>query len=834
MFISYARLVYNIDMRTYLCPDYLKEDLLADLMDKEVLIGCRIIRPQSYLRELRKVENNHDIYEMYEIYKKLALRHLATSIEDVSFIKGVIKDRELCDFYDIDIDNLNIDEEYKIILKATPAFSPINYDAMDEDLYVVRTDLSPMMDDFIAELIKRGAKYHVLPTHQNTKQRFDVLNLRCGADAIARDIITKGYDLKDCAIYADNAASALLFTTMARYDISLDLAPSFKSSKASKILAIIDYYEKPNLENYRKLVSLRLLPIKDTAALLEYLENNAIDLDKPFERFSEDDKYYYYLERRAARAHTVYAELLKDIKACKDMASLLELAFKMVVTDDDESHLIKSCIERHREHLEEGKTFLISELKNLKVACRGELKVLAYNQETRAPYVYILDPNINNYPGLSAKKGLLDEDGLENTNYPSLKSRYQKAVKHFEHITSCAKITTFVFCQSTLDGKGVEYDIDRDNLPLAMSFYDQSPKRKSVYERKISDSSIFFKENDVLRGSVSSFETYLGCPYSYFLTYGLGLREAHKVDIDAVLVGDIHHKVFEELIKAGGKDYPNNADTAINEVLDTYRDRLYYIFPKKKVLIDAVIEKIAKSIKLELRFLKEAEASTDYSPIATEAEIDAYYYNDKDCKIYIRGFIDRIDGSGDNFRIIDYKTSDHSLSDDKIKTGKTLQLPTYGIMYSRISGKNLAGLFYLNADRKPINYKPYSFGFREGLKYTPYEEAFVQNEFINKHRLKGMVFLPDEGLDYGGHISLGRARTIKTAAYNYDDLVAIMDDLYKQIYDALKAGTIDLSPDEEACKYCRFKTICHFDGIKAKNRKISSEIEMRKFLDAVQ
>ena len=98
-----------------------------------------------------------------------------------------------------------------------------------------------------------------------------------------------------------------------------------------------------------------------------------------------------------------------------------------------------------------------------------------------------------------------------------------------------------------------------------------------------------------------------------------------------------------------------------------------------------------------------------------------------------------------------------------------------------------------------------------------------------------MVLVPDESLSHSmDYLSLDGGRSIAKAAYLTDDLIAIMDDLYEQIYKALKDGIIDLSPDKKACTYCRFKTICHFDGVKNDKRQISSEIKMRKFEDELQ
>ena len=49
-----------------------------------------------------------------------------------------------------------------------------------------------------------------------------------------------------------------------------------------------------------------------------------------------------------------------------------------------------------------------------------------------------------------------------------------------------------------------------------------------------------------LRLSVSALETYRKCPYSYFLTYGLRLKERKLYQIEAVDTGSFYHTAIEQ------------------------------------------------------------------------------------------------------------------------------------------------------------------------------------------------------------------------------------------------------------------------------------------------
>ena len=52
-------------------------------------------------------------------------------------------------------------------------------------------------------------------------------------------------------------------------------------------------------------------------------------------------------------------------------------------------------------------------------------------------------------------------------------------------------------------------------------------------------------KDDVLKGSISSLERYIHCPFSYFLRYGLGLREPMQYTFSDSYAGTLSHYVLE-------------------------------------------------------------------------------------------------------------------------------------------------------------------------------------------------------------------------------------------------------------------------------------------------
>lgn len=830
-------------MKIYLCPAHLKNTLL-DLLrqDKKVILGIKIMTPEAYIQEKLGLEKKN-FYEVYKELSKLELKDLRRSIEDIVFLQRLLDDRRLIDIYKIAITKLTIHPEYKKLLTALAPYPDLSVLYKKEDLadiFIVNANYDICLYDILAKMVENGAHYVDFPAFLNYDNRvLKVINNRLGIDNIAQIIIKNDFDLKRCALCINKSDIDLVVSHCKRYGIPLDIKFAYKTSlKARKIASIVDLYLQFDLKHYRELVSLDLFESKGQKALSVYLSEHVDEIPlEELSRFKDfDNDYYQRLETLANEAHRLYRPLLIKLKEANSIKEALNSAFETVNQDDDETLSLKNIIEKYRDDIDEGYPFLRQELLSCQLKEDGDgLKVITYDQEIYGiDHLFILDPNINNYPAFRTKEGFLNEDVLKDTNYPSLKRRYDLNIAHF-HFFNCSLDTTFILTQSTLDGKGTQYATQFAHYPKIDPLYNDEDRRLTIpYKRKLKNTAVFFREG-VLQGSISAFERYFNCPYSYYLNDVLKLYEDQNFALNAAFVGVLYHEVLEKVVSLKGKDYPLDYKSVSDGILDKYKRLLDHIYPLKKEEIRAIIYKIANSLDLEMVFLDDFEKHNDYKPTSFEYRIKECYLDDGEHKVAIKGIIDRVDTFGDYFRIIDYKTSDHSLSEKDIARGLKLQLLTYMILYARTKKMVPAGIFYLNAKHETINIDKYTYSVREGLKEKLIDNEVIYEEFIKAHRLKGLFFeIQDELDDDGRHIARGKKKFVLSNTAAFSKAVRIMDTIYTYLYDRLKDGDISLSPTGDACKYCRFHTICHFRGLYDLREEIIKDLDIERGEDAAE
>ena len=69
-----------------------------------------------------------------------------------------------------------------------------------------------------------------------------------------------------------------------------------------------------------------------------------------------------------------------------------------------------------------------------------------------------------------------------------------------------------------------------------------------------------------------------GCPFSYFLRYGLSLRRV-RTDIDETSIGALSHHLLEQLCARLGKQYAHAGTAQLPELIDALVCRCGAAFP---------------------------------------------------------------------------------------------------------------------------------------------------------------------------------------------------------------------------------------------------------------
>lgn len=185
--------------------------------------------------------------------------------------------------------------------------------------------------------------------------------------------------------------------------------------------------------------------------------------------------------------------------------------------------------------------------------------------------------------------------------------------------------------------------------------------------------------------SPSSVEAYLFCPYSWYMTYVVGVRDL-GMDMGPLAKGSILHNTLAELYKEvmqdpDGRITPDNKERFMARAEDIYQDvshcYLAQNFPHSEIPIEWIEELNKTKQLLYKRIDKDATFLPGYKPWLIEEELEGEYagYN-------FKGIVDRVDKNGDSFVVIDYKLGsmdavsylDEAVGVKKIQTALYAQL----------------------------------------------------------------------------------------------------------------------------------------------------------------
>jgi len=368
-------------------------------------------------------------------------------------------------------------------------------------------------------------------------------------------------------------------------------------------------------------------------------------------------------------------------------------------------------------------------------------------------------------------------------------------------------------------------------------------------------------------GSISRMEKYAACAYSYFLQYGLGLKEREEYGLQDKDMGNIFHGVLELFSnKLQEKnytwmDFPKEEGQAmvaqaLEDFCVSYSDALLFDNAENRYILkrmERILNRAVDTISYQLKKGKFAPAEFEmkFSVLKNLNEFDVSL--DKKEKLKLTGKIDRIDTweTEDKVyvKVVDYKSGNRDFNLLSFYYGTQLQLVVYlGAAKKMLEAKypdkeicEAAMLYYHVAD--PVV---------EG-------EEHITDEAINKKvleslRTKGIVNADEiviQALDTSGDKKSDCIPVEKKASgefkagskvYNRGTMQMFSDYadyMLKRIGTEIKKGHIEKSPfessEESACTYCGFKDVCGFDEKIAGNKKrIPEKLSEEEILGLMQ
>ena len=418
--------------------------------------------------------------------------------------------------------------------------------------------------------------------------------------------------------------------------------------------------------------------------------------------------------------------------------------------------------------------------------------------------VYILGCSARSYPGIPVRKGLFDEIYTAKIPaFPTLEERHESYMKQLSWIRSSGRTLIWSYATNDYQGRNIEpaFEVINRLGNTGVPWKPDSLKPARTPRHALDEDTareLFLKDDGKIHGSISRFERWYQCPYSYFIESGLSIRRFDTPALDSATIGTIQHAFMEKMVDTYGKDYASVTEQDIRAFLQPWFDDLKVMNPNDTWQIDLTMERMSKGLLRSLMFLTEAEKNTIYRPFDQEKK---FQYDIID-GIRLNGIIDRIDISGDHFRIIDYKSSVHKLSETSMKAGIQLQLLSYVFAAEDEIKKIPSGACYFSMQSKAASEKAASFKTKgivpeEDLR----DETYLKDLSDAERRFSGWSFKNDEtDENFKQYFSM--------PAYDLEKVRQCIKELYEYFRTHLLAGEIQVDPLDNACMFCLNAAVC--------------------------
>ena len=306
--------------------------------------------------------------------------------------------------------------------------------------------------------------------------------------------------------------------------------------------------------------------------------------------------------------------------------------------------------------------------------------------------------------------------------------------------------------------------------------------------------------------SISQLETFVSCPFKYFLERVLKIEITDEPDeeVEAVQIGSLLHNILyqfysqlkeKKIVLSNCSDKVFSIaskilfDIAEKETEDLLRNSPLSFYEKEKII--GVNENREASILYQF-LLTERESKSGRTPAHFETNFGVVdKEQDKSLSlpeplilddIKLRGKIDRIDidNNSNEFEIIDYKSGSKRVTTSEIIDGLSLQLPVY-----------VWAAKELLMSKTDENFNP--------VAMTIYSLKYSQNIFGKKE------------------VSLSRKKNVnKTDLIN--EYVSIALEHVKESVKDIRAGAFPLTKfiddRDKVCRFCSYKTICRVESVK--------------------
>ncbi|MBQ3510106.1 MAG: helicase-exonuclease AddAB subunit AddB [Peptococcaceae bacterium] len=233
----------------------------------------------------------------------------------------------------------------------------------------------------------------------------------------------------------------------------------------------------------------------------------------------------------------------------------------------------------------------------------------------------------------------------------------------------------------------------RHQIPLFEAVQHSLSHEMQLEQRSLTSTQIYGMP---LHLSVSALEKYRQCPYSYFLTYGLRLKERMLYQMEAVDVGSFYHEAIEQFSRyllEQNISWQSLDEKKTKEIMAMIVDQLAPSMQNEILLSTGryryLRRRLQKTLERTALMLMEHGQKGDFVPVALEADFGGSQSKlprwdimlQDGSRLTLQGRIDRIEKAERNsshyLRVIDFKSGTQGLSLLDIYYGLKIQLLTY-------------------------------------------------------------------------------------------------------------------------------------------------------------
>jgi len=338
--------------------------------------------------------------------------------------------------------------------------------------------------------------------------------------------------------------------------------------------------------------------------------------------------------------------------------------------------------------------------------------------------------------------------------------------------------------------------------------------------------------------SISRLERFKACPFNYYATYILKLKEKKEYKLSKLDLGSIMHKVLEDYSKfliandVGFEDIIDN-EKLIRKSKEQILKSIDYIFENMYVKYSSsarfayLKNKLNKGMFNVIMGIARSFRQSEFRPLGFEIEFDnnklfapIEVNLDNGTKMLLRGKIDRVDMAKINeniyLRVVDYKSSSKDLKLSDVKEGVSLQLMTY--MAALLDNKEKinkekqvlpAAISYFTLNTDVLNLS------------ESFSDEKISEKLIDTLKMKG-IYLNDVEIlkKLDNKFSEAKESYLDMTKRRLNNTEKSLEEtrfleecnnvqyVLKEIANELVSGSVTKSVKEKSCDYCNYSEFC--------------------------